>query len=139
MHEFIAVLLPEQAGARRGVADEGVVNRELGRLAGLNLGAGYYDAWCPVDPGEWLGDPSLTRPVRGEIGHRGRAGWSYEYPVFFAEDMLVPGMPHLGAIVAPDGTYHRDWESPENGASEEDYELFDRHRDCLVVVCDVHF
>ena len=136
MHELIAVVIPEQAGARRDVIGGGVVDRELERHAGTNLGFGY-DAWHPVDPGELLGDPSLTLPVRGKIGYSEPCSL-HAYPVFFAEDMLDLGV-HLGAIVAPDGTYHRDWERPEDGASSEDYELFDRHRDCLVVVCDVHF
>ena len=137
MHELIAVLIPDQEGACKGGIVGGVVDRELERLAGLNLGFGY-DSWYPVDPEEWLRDPLVTTPpARGEVESAGRAGRSYAYPVFFAEDMVNLGI-HLGAIVAPDGGYHRDWERPGNGASGEDYELFDRHRDCLVVVCGVH-
>ena len=137
MHELIAVLIPEQTGARRGgVIDKSVVDWELERLARRNLGFGY-DAWYPVHPGHWASDPSLSPPARGEV-RRSDAVGSYTYPVFYALDMFDLGV-HLGAIVGPDGSYHSDWERPGDGASEDDYELFRRHQGCLVVTCDVHF
>ena len=136
MHELIAVLIPEQTGARRrSVIDKSVVDSELERLARRNLGFGY-DAWHPVHPGYWASDPSLSPPARGEV-RRADVVRSCTYPVYYAQDMFDLGV-HLGAIVAPDGTYHRDWKRPGNGASSEDYELFVTHSDCLVVLCDVH-
>ena len=62
MHELIAVLIPEQEGARRGEdIDQGLADGELGRLAGL-----HYDAWGPADPWGWSGDFAVPPlPARG--------------------------------------------------------------------------
>ena len=135
MHELIAVLIPEQEGARRGEdVDQELADGELGRLAGL-----HYDAWGPADPWGWSGDFAVPPlPARAEVAlRRGTSGFK-AYPVYYAEDMFELGY-HLGGVIGPDGRHHRDWKHPSNGASAEDYELFRTHRDCLVVLCDVHF